>query len=141
MGKFKFKLEKVLDIRLREENEINLEYTKLLNEKNKLSREKIQLKETYDIYANKKYDDINMIKIKNDYIISVSNIIEKLDEKISEKEKEIDEVKSRFLEKQIERKSLEKLKEKKLSIYTKEEELKEQNINDEFAIYSYFARL
>ncbi|WP_447516132.1 flagellar FliJ family protein [Clostridioides difficile] len=41
------------------------------------------------------------------------------------------------MSKQIERKSLEKLKEKKYGQYYKEENLKEQNTNDEFASMSY----
>ena len=54
-----------------------------------------------------------------------------------EKEKKVSEAKDNFIEKQINRKSLETLKENKLTKLRKEEERKEQIENDEFALYAY----
>ena len=54
-----------------------------------------------------------------------------------EKEQRVLEAKDDFIEKQINRKSLETLKENKFMKLKKEEDRKEQIENDEFALYAY----
>ena len=53
------------------------------------------------------------------------------------KEELLNEARVNLLNKQIERKSLEKLKENKFNLHKKKEELKEQATNDEFGMYSF----
>ena len=53
------------------------------------------------------------------------------------KEELLNEARVDLLNKQIERKSLEKLKENKFNLHKKKEELKEQATNDEFGMYSF----
>ena len=56
---------------------------------------------------------------------------------LSKKEELLNEARVDLLNKQIERKSLEKLKENKFNLHKKKEELKEQATNDEFGMYSF----
>lgn len=59
-----------------------------------------------------------------------------LSEELDKSTNELEKARKQLISKQIERKSLEKLKEK-YGQYYKEEQLKEQSTNDEFASMSY----
>ncbi|MGL5331053.1 MAG: flagellar export protein FliJ [Peptostreptococcaceae bacterium] len=139
MNKFKFRLQKVLDIKVKNEEEVKIKYSKTQGEKVIVEKELESLKSNYDKYSNiNKIDDVITQKITANYLNSLSYSIDLANKELQEKQRELKEVKEELINKQIERKSLEKLKENKFKSYKKEEERKEQNENDEFAIYSYF---
>lgn len=138
MKKFKFKLEKLLDINIKEEDESKLKYTNAQNEKKVVERQLNKLEENYKKYSDiSKADDVISQKVTINYLSALTQSIKITDEKLKEKEKKVIEAQKDFIDKQIKRKSLEILKEKEMERVRKEEERVEQITNDEFALYAY----
>ena len=139
MDNFKFKLQKVLDIKLSNEEESKLKYSKVEGEKRSIEEDLKNLRSDYNKYSNvENIEDIVTQKITSNYLNSLSNLIDDTNEKLIRKEEKLREAREDLLNKQIDRKSLEKIKEKKYKLHKKEEDLKEQAINDEFAVFSYY---
>ena len=138
MKNFKFKLEKLLDINIKEEDESKLKYTNAQNEKKVVERQLNKLEENYKKYSDiSKADDVISQKVTINYLSALTQSIKITDEKLKEKEKKVIEAQKDFIDKQIKRKSLEILKEKEMERVKKEEERVEQITNDEFALYAY----
>lgn len=138
MTKYKFKLQKLLDIKIKEEEASKLEYTKAQNDKKILEENIKALNSDYKRYSNfNESEDTISQKIRSNYLYFITQTIEECNNMLVEKEKKVSEAKDNFIEKQINRKSLETLKENKLTKLRKEEERKEQIENDEFALYAY----
>lgn len=138
MKKFKFKLEKLLDINIKEEDESKLKYTNAQNEKKMVEMNLKKLEANYRKYSDiSKSNDVISQKITINYLSALTQSIKLTDEKLKEKEKKVIEAQKDFIEKQIKRKSLEILKEKEIERARKEEERIEQIQNDEFALYAY----
>lgn len=138
MTNYKFKLQKLLDIKIKEEEESKLEYTKAQNDKKLLEENIKKLDCSYKKYAQfAESEDTISQKVRLNYLHSISQTIEQSNKILVEKEKIVVEAKDKFIEKQIDRKSLETLKENKLIKLRKEEARKEQIENDEFALYAY----
>lgn len=141
MKKFKFKLEKLLDINIKEEDESKLIYTQAQNEKRIVEKNLERLEENY-----KKYSDITRAndaisqKVTINYLSTLTQSIKLTDEKLKEEEKKVIEAQNDLIQKQIKRKSLEILKEKEMERVKKEEERIEQITNDEFALYAYIRK-
>lgn len=141
MDNFKFKLQKVLDIKLSNEEESKLKYSKVECEKRLIEEDLKNLRSDYNKYSNvKNIEDIVTQKITSNYLNSLSNLIDDTNEKLIRKEEKLREAREDLLNRQIDRKSLEKIKEKKYKLHKKEEDFKEQAINDEFAVFSYYRR-
>lgn len=142
MSTFKFRLQKLLDMRLQREEESKRELKKAQNEKNIVADKLNNLEEHY-----KKYNKIDVKatvienKMKYNYLNALSN-------NIGETKKELDVKKENVrnkLEKvkvcQIERKTVETLKEKSKEAFIKELNQKEQKTNDELALYGYIRKV
>lgn len=139
MDNFKFRLQKVLDIRVKNEDESKIRYSKAQGEKRAVEKELENLKLSYEKYSDAiDIEDGVERSIVSNYLDFVSNMIEKTDNELKEKEVLVNEARLELLNNQIERKSIEKLKENKYKIHKKEADQKEQAINDEFGMYSYF---
>ena len=138
MENFKFRLQRVLDIKIKNEEESKIKYSKAQNEKRVVEKELDDLKQMYKKYENEIdiEDHISRI-ITFNYLNSLSNNINIKSNELSKKEELLNEARVDLLNKQIERKSLEKLKENKFNLHKKKEELKEQAKNDEFGMYSF----
>lgn len=138
MEGFNFKLQKVLDIKLKNEDESKIKYSKAQNEKRVVEKELDNLKQIYKKYKNEinVEDSVSRI-ITFNYLNSLSNTINVKNNELSKKEELLNEARVDLLNKQIERKSLEKLKENKYKLYKKKEEQKEQATNDEFGMYAF----
>ena len=138
MTKYKFKLQKLLDIKIKEEEASKLEYTKAQNDKKILEENIKALNSDYKRYSNfNESEDTISQKIRSNYLYFITQTIEECSNMLVEKEKKVSEAKDNFIEKQINRKSLETLKENKLTKLRKEEGRTEQIENDEFALYAY----
>lgn len=138
MENFKFKLEKVLDIKLRKEEESKMEHAKALKAKMDVQEELDSLNQKYRKYSDmNKVNDIVQRKIISSYLNSLHSSIEDTNRVLEEKQKILDVKQKDLVQKQIERKSIEKIKEKQFNAYKKEMELKEQIQNDEYALQSY----
>lgn len=139
MEDFKFRLQKVLDIRVKNEDENKIKYSKAQSEKRAVEKELEDLKLSYNKYSEAIHIEDGVERsIVSNYLSFVSNMIEKTDSELHEKEVLVNEARLELLNSQIERKSIEKLKENKYKLHKKEVDHKEQAINDEFGMYSYF---
>lgn len=138
MKKFKFKLEKLLDINIKEEDESKLKYTQAQNEKRIVEKNLERLEENYKKYSDiTRANDVISQKVTINYLSTLTQSIKLTDEKLKEEEKKVIEAQNDLIQKQIKRKSLEILKEKEMERVKKEEERIEQIRNDEFALYAY----
>lgn len=138
MVKFKFRLQKVLDIKVKDEEESKLKYTKAQNKKKDVEKNLTDLKLSYNKHSDiSEIRDVVTQKITINYLASLTQSIKSTSDQLEKENLNVAEAKNDFIEKQIERKSLEKLKENKLEKLKKEEERKEQIANDEFALYGF----
>ncbi len=141
MSNFKFKLQKLLDIRVNEEEESKLFYSKAQNQKNIVEYKLHELENNY-----KKYSDISRAKdtisqkITMNYLSYLNTTIKDTEKELEAKEIELEKAKKDFIDKRIKRRSLEVLKENKILEIKKEEERLEQISNDEFALYGYIRK-
>lgn len=141
MSNFKFKLQKLLDIRINEEEESKLLYSQAQNKKNIVEKKLIELENSY-----KKYSDMSIAKdtitqkITMNYLSHLNVSIKETIKELEEKEVELENAKKDFIDKRIKRRSLEVLKENQILEMKKEEERLEQISNDEFALYSYIRK-
>ena len=141
MSNFKFKLQKLLDIRVNEEEESKLFYSKAQNQKNIVENKLHELENNY-----KKYSDISRAKdtisqkITMNYLSYLNTTIKDTEKELEAKEIELEKAKKDFIDKWIKRRSLEVLKENKILEVKKEEERLEQISNDEFALYGYIRK-
>lgn len=138
MNKFKFRLEKVLDMKLRKEEESKVEHAKALKAKVDVQNELDYLNSKYKQYSDMHdIEDVVKRKIISNYLNSLYSSIEETKKILDEKQKILDEKQKDLIQRQVERKSIEKLKEKELNAYKREMDLKEQTQNDEYALQSY----
>ena len=141
MSNFKFKLQKLLDIRVNEEEESKLFYSKAQNQKNIVENKLHELENNY-----KKYSDISRAKdtisqkITMNYLSYLNTTIKDTEKELEAKEIELEKAKKDFIDKRIKRRSLEVLKENKILEIKKEEERLEQISNDEFDLYGYIRK-
>lgn len=141
MSNFKFKLQKLLDIRINEEEESKLLYSQAQNQKKIVENKLIELENNY-----KKYSDISNLKdtisqkIAMNYVSYLTTHIKDTEKELQAKEVEVEKAKKDFIDKRINRRSLEVLKENQILEMKKEEERLEQISNDEFALYSYIRK-
>lgn len=138
MKGYKFRLQKLLDIRIDKEEESKRKFQQAQANKEKVESKLIELKDNYTKYRNiNSNDSIIDRKIKQQYLIALASSIDRTAMELKEKEKIVHTVRLELTEKQIDRKTVEILKEKSLEIYAKEQNLIEQRVNDEFALYGY----
>lgn len=141
MSNFKFKLQKLLDIRINEEEESKLLYSQAQNKKNIVENKLTELENSYKKYSDMSIaKDIITQKITMNYLSHLNVSIKETIKELEEKEVEVENAKKDFIDKRIKRRSLEVLKENQILEMKKEEERLEQISNDEFALYSYIRK-
>lgn len=135
---FKFGLDKLLEMREKKEEESKRRFTQSQRE---VRKTKIKLDDLNDSY--KKYNGINKgetlvyQKIKKNYLFALNKGIDETEKELKLRERELDFRREDLKKKQIERKTVDILKEKQLTAYNKEQNRIEQINNDEFALYAY----
>lgn len=135
---FKFGLQKLLDIRVDNEEKSKLLFQEKLRERQQLENKIKDMKSDYYKYSNPQNgESVIYQKIRNNYLTAVANEINKTSMQLTLKEKEVEISKNNLKDKMVERKTVEILKEKKYDAFVKEQEHKEKIANDEFALYSY----
>lgn len=136
--KFKFGLEKLLEIRIEKEEESKRNFTKTQREKQEAEIKLTGLKESYEKYNGvKSGESLVYQKIKRNYLFALDKGIVETEKNLVSKNKELEIRREDLLKKQIDRKTVDILKERKYTEYTKEEDRKEQILNDELALYAY----
>lgn len=136
--RFKFGLEKLLEIRKTKEEESKRLFTESQREKKRIEEKLEELNENLNKYKGiSPNEDIIYQKLKRYYIQGVQSGIQSTEKELENKEKEINVMRRDLTVKQMERKTVETLKEKKYSAYVKEQDRVEQVNLDELALYSY----
>ncbi|GAA0782569.1 flagellar export protein FliJ [Hathewaya limosa] len=137
-GRFQFRLQKVLDIRMKEEDQSKMEFKKAMEEKRNTEIKLNNLKNSYDKFN--KFDEEESIierKLKLNYLKCLNSTINSVNEELKHKNKFVEEKRIVLKEKQVSRKTVEILKQKKLEEFQKEQNSIEQKANDEFALYGF----
>lgn len=138
MKGYKFRLQKLLDIRIDEEEECKRKFQKAQAVKEELENKLDLLKNNYKKYNNiGSRDSIIDRKIKQQYLIALNSSIEITALDLKDKEKIVEEVRVDLTQKQVNRKTVQTLKDKSLKNFIKEQNLIEQRANDEFALYGF----
>ncbi|MDT8716653.1 flagellar export protein FliJ [Clostridium sp. 19966] len=138
MDNFKFPLEKLLDIRKSNEEKSKRIFLEASRQKKLVEDKILNLQENYDQY--KVIDQTKSVverKIANNYLLLMESCIDKAKEELIQHEKNVEKTRDELKAKQIERKTVEILKQKKYDEFKKEQDRLEQIQNDEFALYSY----
>lgn len=141
MNGYKFRLQKLLDIRIDIEEECKREFRIIQNDKNVLEEKLNNLKFTYNKYSQRN-NEISVIekKIKQRYLTAIEDSIARVIVELKQKNKLLEEKRIELKQKQVEKKIVEKLKGKKENAFIKEQNLIEQKNNDEFALYGFIRK-
>jgi flagellar FliJ protein len=135
---FKFSLQKLLEIRKDKEEEGKRLFTKSQREMEEMKSNLDDLLSNYEKYSGiNKGETLAYQKIKKNYLYALNKSIEQAEKDLEKKEKEVNYRREQLKLKQIERKTVDILKEKKYTEYINEKNRIEQLANDEFALYSY----
>lgn len=143
MGEFfKFRLQKVLDIRLEEEEKSKLEFKNAIDEKELVETKIIEIEEKYHEHRdfNSRESTIER-KMRMNYLNSLVIHKENAEKELEEKIIQLNEKRDTLMKKSRERKTVERLKEKRMTEFVKEQNRLEQIQNDEFALYSHIRKM
>lgn len=136
--KFKFNLDKLLEIRSDKEEESKRQFNKTQREKKDTEDKLEDLKNSYEKYSGiNKGESLTYQKIKKNYLFALDKGIVQTEKDLIVKEKELDIRRQDLIKKQVERKTVDILKEKKEKAFYKEQDRIEQILNDEMALYAY----
>lgn len=136
--KFKFGLDKLLEIRAEKEDESKRLFTESQRVKKNIEEKLDDLKDNYNRYKGiKANEDIVYQKLKRYYLQGLQGGIKSTEIELVEKNKEVEVRRNDLRNKQMERKTVQTLKEKKYDKYVKEQNRIEQINIDELALYAY----
>jgi len=136
--RFKFGLDKLLEIRKAKEEESKRVFTESQREKRKVEEKLEELNRNYNKYKGiAPNEDIIYQKLKRYYIQGVQNGIKSNEKDLAIKNQEVDKCRRDLMVKQMERKTVQTLKDKKYEAYVKEQDRVEQINLDELALYAY----
>lgn len=142
MGKFNFRLQKLLDLKFQKEEQSKLVFKRAQEEKLKVEQKLDTLKDDY-----KKYSEVRMFgtvveqKITHNYLEALISCIDETNVELNKRNQVLEQKRKELVEKQIERKTVETLKEKQKINFELETKLIEQKFNDELALYGYIRKL
>lgn len=135
---FKFRLQKLLDIRKDKEEESKRVFKEAQLEKERVEEKLISLKENYNKYKQPSLNrSLAEQKIKCIYLNALNSAIMETNLNLRDKTQKLEEKREELKKRQIERKTVEALKDKQLENFIKEQNLIEQKALDEFALYGY----
>ena len=136
--RFKFGLDKLLEIRKEKEEESKRLFTESQREKKKIEEKLEELNQSYNKYKGiTPNEDIVYQKLKRYYIQGVQSGIKSNEKDLVIKNQEVDKRRRDLTVKQMERKTVQTLKDKKYEAYVKEQDRVEQINLDELALYAY----
>ncbi|EPY2305730.1 flagellar export protein FliJ [Clostridium sporogenes] len=138
MKGYSFRLQKLLDIREKKEEESKMKFKQAQMEKNHTEEKLFNLKNNYNKYNNINLNDsILEKKIRHSYLSSLNFCINETANELQQKLRVVEERREELKTKQVERKTVEILKEKDKLAFEKEQNMIEQRNNDEFALYAF----
>jgi len=137
--RFVFGLEKLLDIRVKKEEESIREFQEVTRQKKIVEDHLTSLKDDYEKHKGiKKGESVVYQKIKRNYLIALTQGIDQTEKELVDKSKQVDYKREIVKQKTVDRKTVELLKDKKFQAFKQEQDRVERVSNDEFALYSYF---
>lgn len=135
---YRFRLQKLLDIRKDIEEKSKIKFIEAQREKNIVEEELYNLKETYETNRNiDAYEPLLQQKIRQNYLNALNFSINETSLTLEDKDKILNQKREKLKQCQIDKKTVEILKEKQKSAFLREQNLIEQKNNDEFALYAF----
>lgn len=139
---YKFSLQKLLELREEKEEESKRLFSKSQINKIKTENELNSLKNKYESYKGiKPGEDVIYQKVKRYYLFALQGGIKEKEKELAARERELEVRRKDLNNKQIDRKTVETLRDKQYANFIKEQERIEQNNLDEFALYAYMRNL
>lgn len=135
---YKFRLQKLLDIRKDFEDKSKLKFKEAQRDKDIVETELKDLKEKYQRYRDiDAHESIVKQKIKQNYLNALNFAIDRSTILLEDKAKILEEKREELKKCQVEKKTVEILKENQKIAFLKEQNLIEQKSNDEFALFAF----
>ena len=135
---YKFRLQKLLDIRKDIEDKSKLVFKEAQRERNLVEEELNNLKGKYKIHRNiDSYESIVQQKMKQNYLNALNFAIDETAVTLEDKDLIVEQKRRELKQCQVEKKTVEILKENQKSAFIREQNLIEQKTNDEFALYAF----
>lgn len=139
--KFKFSLDKLLEIRKEKEEECKRLFTESQRQKRNIEEKLENLNNNYNKYKGiSGNEDVVYQKLKRYYVLGLQKGIKSAKDELVTKNLEVDKRRRELVNKQIERKTVETLREKKYNAFIKEQERVEQITLDELALYAFIRK-
>lgn len=139
---YKFSLEKLLEIREDKEEESKREFTESKKAKVNTENELNNLNECYERYKGiKPGEDVVYQKVKRSYLAALNIGIKQKTKELRTRERELEIKRQELAKRQVERKTVSRLKEKGYANFLEEQDRIEQLNNDEFALYAYMRKV
>jgi len=135
---YRFKLQRLLDIREQEEEGKKIVFMEALRNKNKVEAELKDLEDSFEKYSIVT-NDMNTTerKIQHHYLNLLNSTIGITKEKLKTDEARVESTRKELVTAQVNKKIVSILKEKDKAEFIKEENRIEQIQNDEFALYGF----
>jgi flagellar FliJ protein len=135
---YRFRLQKLLDIRKDIEEKSKIKFIEAQREKNIVEEELYNLKETYKNNRNiDAYEPLLQQKMRQNYLNALNLSINETSLTLEDKDKILNQKREKLKQCQVDKKTVEILKEKQKSAFLREQNLIEQKTNDEFALYAF----
>lgn len=142
MGKFNFRLQKLLDLKFQKEEQSKIVFKKAQEEKLQMEEKLNLLNDNYRKYSETMmFGTVIEQKITHNYLNALVSCIDETKIELYKKNEMLEQKRKELVEKQIERKTVETLKEKQKDKFELETKLVEQKFNDELALYGYIRKL
>jgi flagellar protein FliJ len=141
MPEYIFRLQKLLDIRIDSEEQCKIKFKQIMDDINRIQIQIKNIKKISEQHANCVSSTLALKKMKYIYLDALASSICEATKVLEEKTTTAKEVRSELAQKQIERKTVEKLKENAIEKFNKEQNAKEQKTNDELALYAHFRNM
>lgn len=142
MEQFRFPLQKLLDIRKDNEEQSKLRLMEAQKQKNVVETKLNSLKENYVKYnvVNKNMSTVEQ-KVRNNYLTALDFGIKTANTELMKKSAVVENCRQDLKDRQVERKTVETVKDKRYEAFKREQDRKEQIQNDEFALYSFIRNI
>jgi len=135
---YKFKLQRLLDIREKEEESKKIVFMEAVTKRNKVEAQLSGLEDNYKKYSEIR-NNMNTIerKIQHQYLNLLNSTISTTKEELKDHEEDVEATRKELINAQVNKKIVGILKEKGKAAFVKEENRVEQLQNDEFALYGF----
>ncbi len=135
---YKFKLQRLLDLREKEEDSKKMSFIEALSEKNRVEEELKGLEDSFKRYSTVNNNmSVTERKIQHHYLNLLNSTIDITQEKLKKDEERVKVTREELVTAQVNKKIVSILKNKDHETFIKEENRIEQIQNDEFALYGF----